>query len=118
MKLEQKVARVDKNYCEWLGSQLKLMECLNKEIKKLSYGTKRKLSIWKALIRKPELLVVDEPTNGLDMDMKEQVWEILKQMQKNGSIVMIATNSNEEATRICDRIFCIEKQKLVEKRKD
>lgn len=118
MKLEQKVARVDKNYCEWLGSQLKLMECLNKEIKKLSYGTKRKLSIWKALIRKPELLVVDEPTNGLDMDMKEQVWEILKQMQKNGSIVMIATNSNEEAARICDRIFCIEKQKLVEKRKD
>lgn len=115
MKLEQKLAGGDKNYCEYLAGRLKLIEWMDKEIGKLSYGTKRKLSIWKALIRKPELLVMDEPTNGLDMEMKEQVWKILKDMQRNENIVIIATNSHEEASRICDRIFCIERQKLVEK---
>ena len=58
---------------------------------------------------------MDEPTNGLDMEMKEQIWKILKDMQRNGSIVIIATNSDEEASRICNRIFCIENQRLVEK---
>lgn len=115
MKLEQKLVRGNKNYCEYLARRLKLIEWMNKEIGKLSYGTRRKLSIWKALIRRPELLVMDEPTNGLDMEMKEQVWKILKDMQRNGNIVIIATNSHEEASRICDRIFCIERQKLVEK---
>lgn len=115
MKLEQKLARGDKNFGECLARQLKLIEWMNKEIGKLSYGTKRKLSIWKALIRKPELLVMDEPTNGLDMEMKEQIWKILKDMQRNESIVIIATNSDEEASRICNRIFCIENQRLVEK---
>ncbi|WP_033165360.1 ATP-binding cassette domain-containing protein [Clostridium sp. KNHs205] len=115
MKLEQKLVRGDKNYCKYLEERLKLTEWMNKEIGKLSYGTKRKLSIWKALIRKPELLVMDEPTNGLDEAMKEQVWELLKDLQRSGIIALVATNSDEEASRICDRIFYIEKQKLVEK---
>lgn len=112
MKLEQKFVYGDKNYCEYLAKRLKLAEWMNKEIGKLSYGTKRKLSIWKALIKKPELLVMDEPTNGLDEAMKEQVWELLRDLQRNGIIALIATNSHEEASQICDQIFYLEKQKL------
>ncbi len=115
MKLECKLAHADKNYCEYLAEYMKLTEWMNKDIAKLSYGTKRKLSLWKALIKKPELLLMDEPTTGLDENIKEQVWDILLELKKKGTTAIIATNSEEEAIRLCNRLLYLENQTIKEK---
>jgi ABC-type multidrug transport system ATPase subunit len=65
-----------------------LTEHKDKRVKELSGGMKRKLSLAMAIVSKPKLLILDEPTSGLDVESRKQVWELIKRIKKNRSIIM------------------------------
>lgn len=82
-------------------------------IKNLSGGMKRRLLLSRALINNPELLVLDEPTIGLDPHSRRSVWEKLNQLKSKGMTLILTTHYMEEAEKICDRVAIMNKGRIV-----
>lgn len=89
-----------------------LTEHKDKRVKELSGGMKRKLSLAMAIVSKPKLLILDEPTSGLDVESRKQVWELIKRIKKNRSIIM-SSQHLEEADELSDRICIMTKGQLL-----
>ena len=83
---------------------LGLMDKSNELIENLSGGMRRKLQVARALISKPKVLVLDEPTTGLDPDARRVLWQLLTDNRKLGIATLLSTHYMEEAERLCDRI--------------
>lgn len=79
----------------------------------LSGGMKRRLLIAKALVHKPKLLILDEPTAGVDVELRHTLWKYVKQLNKDGLTILLTTHYLEEAENLCERIAIINKGKLV-----
>lgn len=79
----------------------------------LSGGMKRRLMIAKAMVHDPDILVLDEPTAGVDIQLRQQLWENVKQLNKQGKTILLTTHYLEEAEQLCDRIAIINHGKLV-----
>ena len=90
----------------------KLDEVLNQKSKTLSGGWQRKLSIAIALINNPKILFLDEPTLGLDVISRKELWKIIENLKKNTTIIL-TTHYMEEAEKLSDRIGIMSKGKLV-----
>lgn len=73
----------------------------------LSGGMKRRLLIGKALVHSPEILVLDEPTAGVDVELRNQLWDYVKFLNKNGTTILLTTHYLEEAEELCDEIAII-----------
>ena len=82
-------------------------------IEKLSGGMKRRLILARALVNRPELLVLDEPTIGLDPQARHLVWERLKMLQAQGSTIVLTTHYLDEAARLCDRLVIMDNGKIL-----
>jgi ABC-2 type transport system ATP-binding protein len=80
---------------------------------KLSGGMKRRLTMARALINEPKLLILDEPTAGMDVELRHQMWDFLRKTNKKGLTVFLTTHYIEEAEELCDKIGIINKGKLV-----
>jgi lipooligosaccharide transport system ATP-binding protein len=80
----------------------------NCRINQLSGGMKRRLSIARALINRPELLILDEPTTGLDPQIRQNLWQLLRQLQKEGLTIILTTHYMDEAERLCGRIILMD----------
>jgi len=96
-------------------SLLTMMSLVGKEraqYKELSGGMRRRLVIARALINQPELLVLDEPTTGLDPQARLMVWETLNGLRQRGLTLIITTHYMEEAARLCDRIAVMEEGRI------
>jgi len=91
-----------------------LYEKRNAGIKALSGGLKRRLTIARALIHKPKILILDEPTAGVDVELRHYLWDLLKKLNKNGTTIFLTTHYIEEAEKLCDRICIINKGKIIE----
>lgn len=74
----------------------------------LSGGMMRRLVIARALINEPELLILDEPTTGLDPQSRHQVWERLEELRAGGLSILLTTHYMDEATRLCDRVMIMD----------
>ncbi len=83
-------------------------------IKTLSGGMKRSLLLARALINSPEILILDEPTTGLDPHSRRNVWDKLKELQKDNTTLILTTHYMEEAEILCDRVAIMDKGKIVE----
>ncbi len=92
---------------------LKLTEKKNSYLIRLSKGMRHKVGIGLALIGNPEIIFLDEPTSGLDPLMREELWEILKQIKREGRTIFFSTHYLDEAERFCDRVGIMDKGKLV-----
>lgn len=79
----------------------------------LSGGMKRRLLIAKALVNNPQTLILDEPTAGVDVDLRQQLWDYVKVLNKNGTTVILTTHYLEEAQQLCDDIAIINHGKVV-----
>jgi ABC-2 type transport system ATP-binding protein len=79
----------------------------------LSGGMKRRLLVAKALVHSPEVLVLDEPTAGVDVELRTQLWQYVKKLNKNGTTIVLTTHYLEEAEELCDEIAIINHGKLV-----
>ena len=84
------------------------------QVKKFSGGMKRKLMIARALMHHPEVLLLDEPTVGLDAAVRRKMWDLMKGLNKNGMTVLLTTHYIEEAEILCDKVGMMNGGKLVE----
>jgi len=77
---------------------------INVNVEKLSGGAKRRLVIARALINKPEIIILDEPTTGLDPQARRLVWQKLRKLKEEGVTMLLTTHYMEEAAQLCDRL--------------
>ncbi|HEV8023034.1 MAG TPA: ABC transporter ATP-binding protein [Candidatus Lustribacter sp.] len=80
---------------------------------RLSGGMKRRLTIARALMFEPRLLILDEPTAGVDVELRLELWDFLRQLNRGGMTIILTTHYLEEAEELCSRIGIIEAGKLV-----
>ncbi len=80
---------------------------------RLSGGMKRRLTLARALIHQPRLLILDEPTAGVDVELRLELWAFLRELNAGGTTIVLTTHYLEEAQELCDRIGIIETGKLV-----
>jgi ABC-2 type transport system ATP-binding protein len=79
----------------------------------LSGGMKRRLLVAKALVHNPPVLVLDEPTAGVDIELRQQLWEYVRELNQRGTTVVLTTHYLEEAQELCDRIAIINHGRLI-----
>lgn len=89
---------------DMLLDKLGLTEKRKEKSMKLSGGMKRRLMIARALVHKPTLLFLDEPTAGVDVELRLEMWEFLKKLNKDGVTIILTTHYLEEAEKLCKRI--------------
>jgi len=88
---------------------LELTEKAKSKIKELSGGMKRRLVIVRALLNNPRLLILDEPTTGLDPQVRHLIWDKIRQLKKQGTTILLTTHYMEEAFAICDTVLIMHK---------
>ncbi|OHB75108.1 MAG: ABC transporter [Planctomycetes bacterium RBG_16_55_9] len=98
---------------EYLLDFLELSEKANSKIKELSGGMKRRLVIARALLNFPRLLILDEPTTGLDPQVRHVIWDKIRQLQRQQTTVLLTTHYMEEAFQLCDRLLIMHKGRKV-----
>ena len=79
----------------------------------LSGGMRRRLLVAKAMVHSPPILVLDEPTAGVDVELRQQLWSYVRMLNDNGTTVLLTTHYLEEAESLCDRIAVIDRGKLI-----
>lgn len=98
----------------FLLNKLALYEHRHKKVKQLSGGMKRRLMIAKALVHNPKLLLLDEPTAGVDIRLREDLWVFVRELRNEGMSILLTTHYLEEAEELCDRVGIINLGSLVE----
>jgi lipooligosaccharide transport system ATP-binding protein len=98
-------------------NQLKFFQLEEKQdvlISELSTGMKRRLILARALINKPQILLLDEPTTGLDPQARHLVWDEVRSLRKHGVTIILTTHYMDEAAALCDRILLMDNGKIIE----
>lgn len=95
-------------------TQLGLWEKRNQPSRQLSGGMKRRLMIARALVHRPKLLILDEPTAGVDIEIRRSMWEFLRRINREGTTIILTTHYLEEAENLCRNIAIIDHGKIVE----
>lgn len=90
-----------------------LEEKAKSKYKELSGGQKQRFSIATTLINKPKVVFLDEPTTGLDPQARRNLWDLIRDIRKSGTTVVITTHYMDEAENLCDRVAIIEKGKII-----
>ena len=85
----------------------------NDKVEELSGGMMRRLVMARALINQPELLILDEPTTGLDPQARHQVWQRLEELKARGLTILITTHYMDEASRLCDRLVIVDHGRIL-----
>jgi lipooligosaccharide transport system ATP-binding protein len=98
---------------EKLIRRFDLYDRKNDLVESLSGGLRRRLQVARSLINEPKLLVLDEPTTGLDPESRRSLWDILVEERQKGLAILLSTHYMDEAQRLCDRIAIIFKGKIV-----
>ena len=105
------VARERMEY--WLN-QLQLWDKRETISRSLSGGMKRRLMIARALIHEPQLLILDEPTAGVDIEVRRSMWEFLRRINEQGTTIILTTHYLEEAENLCRHIAIIDEGRIIE----
>jgi lipooligosaccharide transport system ATP-binding protein len=90
-----------------------LMERRNDPVEQLSGGMRRRLTIARALVNEPDLLLLDEPTTGLDPQARHLLWDRLYRLKQQGVTLVLTTHYMDEAEQLCDRLVVMDKAKIV-----
>ncbi len=101
---------------ERIDQLLEFLELTNKSkapIRQLSGGMKRRLVIARALLNDPKLLILDEPTTGLDPQVRHLIWDKLRQLKRAGTTILLTTHYMEEAYQLCDLLIIMHKGKKI-----
>ncbi len=93
---------------------LELWEKRDRPAREMSGGMKRRLMIARALVHQPEILILDEPTAGVDIEIRRSMWEFLEEINKNGTTIILTTHYLEEAETLCRNVAIIDDGKIVE----
>jgi ABC-2 type transport system ATP-binding protein len=93
--------------------RVELTEKADAWVSKLSGGQRQRLAVACALVGDPQLLMLDEPTTGLDPQSRRQLWDIIRALRRQGRTVLLTTHYMDEAERLCDRIAIVDHGKLI-----
>ncbi|HWY02922.1 MAG TPA: ABC transporter ATP-binding protein [Candidatus Acidoferrum sp.] len=99
--------------CEEVLEQLQLTEKADSWVGKLSGGQRQRLAVATALVCNPKILFLDEPTTGLDPQSRRQLWDIIRQFQRDGGTVLLTTHYMDEAERLCDRLAIVDHGQII-----
>lgn len=97
---------------EYYLKKLKLWDKRNEIARSLSGGMKRRLMIARALVHQPKVLILDEPTAGVDIEIRHSMWEFLKELNDSGTTIILTTHYLEEAERLCRNIAIIKEGEI------
>src|SRR5271167_4649859 len=107
--------RLAKERAEKYLKQLQLWERRNSIARALSGGMKRRLMIARALMHQPKLLILDEPTAGVDIEIRRSMWEFLRNINDQGTTIILTTHYLEEAENLCRNVAIIEGGNIIER---
>ena len=94
--------------------KLDIWDKRNEQARKLSGGMKRRVMVAKALVNNPDLLILDEPTAGVDIELRRSLWDFLTEINEQGTTIILTTHYLEEAERLCRNIAIIDSGEIVE----
>jgi ABC-2 type transport system ATP-binding protein len=103
-----------KPYAEQLLKDLGLWEKRNEKSQSLSGGMKRRLMIARALIHKPKIILLDEPTAGVDVELRRGMWDFLRKLRDNGTTIVLTTHYLEEAEQLSAHVAIVNKGQVIE----
>ena len=112
-RLHHMPTEVRKQRIAELLEYVELSDRANDMVQKFSGGMKRRLMIARALLHKPKVLFLDEPTVGLDPQVRRRLWELIRRLKGQGLTVLLTTHYIEEAESLCQRVAILEKGKLI-----
>ena len=101
------------SYIEKLLKELSLWEKKDNKLRELSGGMKRRVLIAKALSHEPKVLFLDEPTASVDVELRKDMWEVVKRLKQEGVTIILTTHYIEEAEEIADRVGIINNGKII-----
>ncbi|MDG2020129.1 MAG: ABC transporter ATP-binding protein [SAR86 cluster bacterium] len=99
---------------EYYMKKLDIWDKRNEQARKLSGGMKRRVMVAKALVNNPDLLILDEPTAGVDIELRRSLWDFLTEINEQGTTIILTTHYLEEAERLCRNIAIIDAGEIVE----
>lgn len=92
---------------------LDLEKIKDKRVKSLSTGQKQRLLVALSLIGNPSLVILDEPTTGIDPQIRQLIWKVLREIKSHNRSILLSTHSMEEAEKVCDRISILHDKKII-----
>ena len=96
-----------------LLDRLGLSKKKNSRLRQLSGGMKRRFQIAKALVHKPNILILDEPTAGVDVELRHDLWQYLRDLHQEGTTILLTTHYIEEAELLCEKVAIIDEGKIL-----
>jgi len=106
-------AKERKDRAEELLEYFGLVEHRKLPFRRLSGGLKRRLLIARAMMHRPKLLILDEPTAGVDVELRKKIWKSMDELRNNGTTILLTTHYIEEAEAMCDKIAIIHEGKII-----
>lgn len=100
--------------CEELLEKFNLADKVNEEFWKLSGGMQRRVMVARSMMSSPKILILDEPTAGVDVEQRHELWNFLKNLNRDGTTIILTTHYIDEAELLCERVGIIDHGKIVE----
>ena len=98
---------------EELLERLGLMDKRTSRLRQLSGGMKRRYQLAKALVHDPKIIILDEPTAGVDVELRHELWDYLRKLHQNGKTILLTTHYIEEAELLCEKVGIIDKGEII-----
>ena len=101
---------------KWIAElleRLELAEHAHKNARQLSGGMRRRLLVAQALVHKPKVVILDEPTAGVDVELRKRLWDFMRELNAAGTTILLTTHYLEEAEELCDHVAIIDQGKLL-----
>lgn len=105
--------RPDMAWIEELLEHFGLAEHAEKSARQLSGGMRRRLLVAQALVHRPPLVILDEPTAGVDVELRRRLWDFMRELNRNGTTILLTTHYLEEAEALCDHVAIINGGRLI-----
>lgn len=103
----------DDDWIDELFDRLALSEHVDKNTRQLSGGMRRRLLVAQALVHKPKLVILDEPTAGVDVELRRRLWAFMRELKAGGTTILLTTHYLDEAEELCDQVAIIDRGKLL-----
>ncbi|MDX8387439.1 MAG: ABC transporter ATP-binding protein [Ghiorsea sp.] len=103
----------DLKWIDELLERLELAEHAHKNARQLSGGMRRRLLVAQALVHRPKVVILDEPTAGVDVELRKRLWDFMRELNANGTTILLTTHYLEEAEELCDQVAIIDQGKVL-----
>ncbi|OIO66939.1 MAG: ABC transporter [Zetaproteobacteria bacterium CG_4_9_14_3_um_filter_49_83] len=105
--------KADDAWIDELFDRLELSQHTSKNTRQLSGGMRRRLLVAQALVHRPELVILDEPTAGVDVELRRRLWSFMRELNAKGTTILLTTHYLDEAEELCDQVAIINHGKLL-----